>query len=177
MSKSLGNFYKVEDVEEKGFSPMALRYYYLTTHYRKTMNFTWEGLMAAQTAWEKLNGMVLELKGEMEGAGYSEEGEPYYGGFVRAIEDDLNTPQALAVVWEMMKSGISDEAKKNLVVVFDSVLGLQLGTEVEERKREITPKIRELLETREKLREMKKWAEADAIRDKVEKMGYKVEDK
>ena len=176
MSKSLGNLYKLTDLAEKGFSPLALRYYFLTTHYRKQMNFTWEGLNGAKTAWTKLNKLVVDLTDEPVTAdGYSDEGKVYYDKFVAAMEDDLNTALALSIVWEMMKGEISDAAKKNLINVMDSVLGLNLGTE-EDKNIGIPDEIKELLTKREEARKAKNWAESDAIRNQITEMGYKVED-
>lgn len=176
MSKSLGNLYKLIDLAEKGFSPLALRYYFLTTHYRKQMNFTWEGLNGAKTALTKLNKMVIDLRDvPVTTEGFSDEGKEYYDKFVAAMEDDLNTASALSIVWEMMKSNISDEAKKNLINVMDSVLGLNLGTE-EDKNIGIPEEIKELLTKREEARKTKNWAESDAIRNQIAEMGYKVED-
>lgn len=176
MGKGFNNLYKLTDLEEKGFAPIALRYYFLTTHYRKQMNFTWEGLNGAKTAWTKLNKMVVDLTDEPVTAdGYSNEGKEFYTKFVAAMEDDLNTSSALSVVWEMMKSDISDAAKKNLINVMDSVLGLNLGTE-EDKNVGIPSEIKELLAKREEVRKAKNWAESDAIRDEISKMGYRVED-
>lgn len=175
MSKSLGNYYKVEDVVAKGYSPLALRYLYLTTHYRKQMNFTWEGMKSAEKSYQKLNSMVAGLKGELsEGNGWSEEGEPYYLGFVKAMEDDFNTATALAVIWDMMKSGISDSAKKNLIVVMDSVLGLELGTEKKAEK--LPEEIEKMLKQREVFKQEKNWVESDRIREEITKMGYMLND-
>lgn len=176
MSKSLGNLYKLTDLAERGFSPLALRYYFLTTHYRKQMNFTWEGLSGAKTALSKLNKMVVDLTDvPVTADGWSDEGKEYYEKFVSSIEDDLNTSSALSVVWEMMKSDISDEAKKNLINVMDSVLGLNLGTE-EDKNIGIPEEIKALLTKREEARKAKNWEESDAIRNQIAKLGYKVED-
>jgi cysteinyl-tRNA synthetase len=176
MSKSLGNLYKLTDLAEKGFSPLALRYYFLTTHYRKQMNFTWDGLASAQTALSKLNKMVVDLRDiPVTADGWSDEGKIFYDKFVEAMEDDLNTALALSVVWEMMKSGISDEAKKNLINVMDSVLGLNLGTE-DEKDSDIPEEIKDLLSKREEARKTKNWAESDAIRDQINAAGYKILD-
>ncbi len=176
MSKSLGNLYKLTDLAEKGFSPLALRYYFLTTHYRKQMNFTWEGLTGARTALSKLNKMVVDLRDiSVTADGWSDEGKAYYDKFVAAMEDDLNTSSALSIVWEMMKSEISDEAKKNLINVMDSVLALNLGTE-EDKNIGIPEDIKELLAKREEARKAKNWAESDAVRNQIAEMGYKVED-
>ncbi|KKT39009.1 MAG: Cysteine-tRNA ligase [Candidatus Collierbacteria bacterium GW2011_GWF1_44_12] len=85
MGKSLGNYLRVEDVVAKGFSALALRYYFLSTHYRKQMNFTWEGLNSAQSALNRLNELVGNLTGEIEPDGWSAEGEGYYKKFVAAV--------------------------------------------------------------------------------------------
>ena len=176
MSKSLRNLYKLTDLAERGFSPLALRYYFLTTHYRKQMNFTWEGLNGAKTALTKLNKMVVDLTDvPVTADGWSDEGKEFYEKFVAALEDDLNTAQALSIVWEMMKSDISDEAKKNLINVMDSVLGLNLGTE-EDKNIGIPDEIKALLAKREEARKTKNWEESDAIRNQIAEMGYKVED-
>ena len=176
MSKSLGNLYKLEDLVEKGFSPLSLRYYFLTTHYRKQMNFTWKGLEGAQKSLFKLNKMVVDLKDiPVTADGWSDEGKVYYEKFAAAMEDDLNTASALSIVWEMMKSDISDSAKKNLIVVMDSVLGLDLGTETE-KNIGVPDEIKNLLSKREESRKAKNWAESDALRMEIEEKGYKVED-
>jgi len=174
MSKSLGNMYKLSDLTEKGFSPLMLRYYFLTTHYRKQMNFTLEGLTAAKIALTKLNKMVIDLTDvPIRSDGWSEEGKSYLEKFVKAIEDDLNTSLALSVVWEMMKSDISDLAKKNLIVTMDSVLGLNLG---QEELLDMPKEIMDLLKKREEERKNKNWEASDKIRDEIQSMGYLVED-
>lgn len=174
MSKSLGNLYKLSDLAEKGFTPLALRYYFLTTHYHKQMNFTWEGLEAAQAALTKLNKMVVDLKDiPVTADGWSDEGKIWYEKFATAMEDDLNTAAALAVVWEMLRSDISDSGKKNLINVMDSVLGLNLGAESTE---EIPAEIVELLKKRDEARASRDWAASDVIRDEITAKGYKVLD-
>ena len=173
MGKSLGNYLRVEDVVAKGFSALALRYYFLSTHYRKQMNFTWEGLNSAQSALNRLNELVGNLTGEIEPDGWSAEGEGYYKKFVAAVEDDLNTPQALATIWEMMKSEISDQAKKNLIAIFNQVLGLELGT-IEEV--EIPVEIKELVKEREKAKEAKDYVASDVIREQINAAGYQIKD-
>lgn len=174
MSKSLGNLYKLSDLAEKGFTPLALRYYFLTTHYHKQMNFTWEGLEAAQAALTKLNKMVVDLKDiPVTADGWSDEGKIWYEKFATAMEDDLNTAAALAVVWEMLRSDISDSGKKNLINVMDSVLGLDLGAESTE---EIPAEIVELLKKRDEARASRDWAASDVIRDEITAKGYKVLD-
>ena len=173
MSKSLGNYLRVEDVVAKGFTPLSLRYYFLSTHYRKPMNFTWEGLEGAASALRRLNESVVRLTGEIEDHGWSNEGDVYYRKFVEAVEDDLNMPAALAVVWEMMRSNITDQAKKNLIVVFDEVLGLDLGVV---GKVEIPENIQILVDEYSRAKQTKDYAVSDLIRSQVLDGGYKIMD-
>ena len=173
MSKSLGNYLRVEDVVAKGFTPLSLRYYFLSTHYRKPMNFTWEGLEGAASALRRLNESVVRLTGEIEDHGWSNEGDVYYRKFVEAVEDDLNMPAALAVVWEMMRSNITDQAKKNLIVVFDEVLGLDLGVV---GKVEIPENIQILVDEYSRAKLAKDYAASDLIRSQVLDGGYKIMD-
>jgi cysteinyl-tRNA synthetase len=180
MSKSAGNFYRLKDVLDKGFEPMSLRYLYLMTHYRKRLNFTWEGLRAAQTALDKLWMMVCEARGrQKERSVLSEENlskiRKFQEKFKEKINDDLNMPQALSVVWELLKSNIPSYDKYDLLMDFDQVLGLSLGREWGD-KIKVSPKIKELMQKRDKLREERKWKEADEIRKEVLKMGYVLED-
>ncbi|KKU23237.1 MAG: Cysteine-tRNA ligase, partial [Microgenomates group bacterium GW2011_GWC1_46_15] len=147
MSKSLENFYKVEDVEKKGFDPIVLRYLYLTAHYRDPQNFTWEALGAARTALEKLRVQISSLKSQTERTTLSEEKEEklenYRNDFTSAVNDDLNTPRALAVLWEMLKSNIPSGDKYDLALSFDEVLGLNLESTPDYGLDEIRIKIEE----------------------------------
>ena len=121
MSKSLGNFLTIREVLEKGISPMALRYYFLTAHYRTPMDFSWEGLEAAANAYKKLH----DLRFKINDLGIINEG--YKKQFKEKLENDLNTPQALAVVWTMLKDkDLSPEDKLATLLDFDKVLGLGL---------------------------------------------------
>ncbi|OGG30421.1 cysteine--tRNA ligase, partial [Candidatus Gottesmanbacteria bacterium RIFCSPLOWO2_01_FULL_49_10] len=131
MSKSLGNIVSVEDVVNKGFDPLALRYFYLTAHYRKPMNFTWEALTAAQNALSELRLQLSAIsRQQSERTTLSEEKlekvDAYRKKFDKALSHDLNMPQALAVAWEVVKSNIPSPDKYDLILDFDEVLGLQL---------------------------------------------------
>jgi len=174
MSKSQGNNYVLADLEEKGFSPMALRYLYLTAHYRSPLNFTWSSLAAAQSAWDKLDQF---LKNKNERVALSKEKEKKLDGyrirFVSAVNDDLQTPQALGVMWEMLKSNIPDYDKADTLKDWDSILGLKLGQAGEVV---VPPEVRELADKRNELRRRGKFVEADEVRFEMEKMGWKVED-
>lgn len=179
MSKSLGNFYTIEDLIKKGYDPIALRYFYLMAHYKKPLNFTWEALTAAQNALEKLKNQVQNLKSESDRNALSEEKlsqiDEFRTKFQAAIADDLNMPQALAVVWAMLKSNIPSSDKYDLAMSFDEVLGLGLS-QSPNTKLQVSPEITKLLKERKLLRKLKKYAEADKIRDQLEKLGYTVSD-
>ncbi|HUS52184.1 MAG TPA: cysteine--tRNA ligase [Candidatus Bathyarchaeia archaeon] len=176
MSKSLKNFYWLKDVCDRGFDPLALRYLFLTAHYRTQLNFTWKGLTSAQIAYRKLIGLVREWRQEGKSPASKkglEKIDHFRQEFQEKINHDLNLPEALAVVWQMAKSNLSSSAKLGLILDFDQVLGLGLG-EVKEIK--LPEKVRKLLDKREKLRQASKWQEADKIRQQITKLGYKIED-
>jgi len=169
MSKSRGNFYRLTDIEAKGFEPLALRYLYMTAHYRAYLNFTWEALASAQQSLTELRQHIL-----MDGSGNARGGDPFKKKFQEALSNDLNMPQALAVVWEAARSDLSAAQKRTLLLDFDKVLGLDVGRAPKE---EVIPKnISELVEKREQLRKEKRFDEADAIRKDIEDKGYIVED-
>lgn len=176
MSSSKRNVYTLGDIEEKGFDLMALRYLYLTTHYRQIMNFTWESLKAAQTAYEKLVNAISEDKGDRKVL--SEDKlqliEAYRVEFFNQLKNDLGTPQALAILWEVLKSNIPLEDKKDLVLEFDEVLGL--GLQRIPQVSRIPREIEELMKKRETLRQEKQWDQADKVREQIEDLGYIVED-
>jgi len=161
MSKSLGNFYRLKNLTDKGIDPLALRYLYLQTHYRQEMNFTWESLASAQTAINKLRRHYLNSK-------TGDENLP--SEFDSAINDDLNIPRALAVVWENIES-LSRES----LDAIDQVLGLNLSSYKEEEV-EIPSEVQELLKKREALRKEGKFGEADKIRTEIEEKGFKIQD-
>lgn len=130
MSKSLGNYFTIQDVLDKGFDPIALRYLYLGAHYKKPMNFTWESLESAQKGLNRLQNNIKDLK-SAERTILSEEKnnkiDEFKERFTTAINDDLNTSKAMAVMFEMLKSNIPSEDKYDLAVSFDEVLGLKLS--------------------------------------------------
>jgi len=179
MSKSLKNFLRVEEIKKKGFDCLSLRYLFLTGHYRTKMNFTWKGLEAAEEGYRKLKSIVSEWGGIKTRTNLSEEKLQKLQGvslkFREAVENDLNMPQALAVVWEMVKSNIPEYDKWELIEDWDRVLGLNLG-QVANNKQQITNEVEELKKKREELRKEKKWEEADEIKKQVEEKGFKMED-
>lgn len=178
MSKSLGNFFTVDDVVKKGFDPIALRYLYLGAHYRDPQNFTWDSLTASQNALKKLRDQVVSLKSQNDRTVLSEEKdekiETFRNDFMSAVNDDINTPKALAVLWEMLKSNIPSTDKYDLALSFDEILGLELDKKTVEK--EMPEEIINLLKKREELRQDKNFEEADKIRKQIEDAGFKVKD-
>ncbi len=169
MAKSLGNFYTLRDLTEKGFDPLSYRYLTLITHYRTPLNFTFDALQAAENALHKLYQTYEELP-EKQGtvvSGYQEK-------FKAGIENDLGTPTALAVVWELVKdNAIAPEDKRTTLLDFDRVLGFGLT----DRKKEIIPEqVQKLADEREMARQEKNWARADELRKEIEDNGYTVKD-
>jgi cysteinyl-tRNA synthetase len=179
MSKSLANFYRMEDVIKKGYQPLALRYLFLTSHYRTTMNFTWKALAAAAEAYSKLRSLAAAWQGKKGRTMLSEEKlaqvQRYMFRFREAVENDLAMPEALAVMWEMVKSNIPEQDKWELMVDWDQVLGLGLA-EAKAVKIEIPADVQELAKKREAFRKEKRWEEADEIRKEIEEKGWLVQD-
>lgn len=178
MSKSLGNFYTIDDVIEKQFDPISLRYFFLGAHYRETLNFTWDSLSASQAALNKLRSQISSQRAQTGRSVLSKEKEQkvdkFREEFRAAMDDDFNTPQALAVLWSMLKSNIPSGDKYDLAMSFDEVLGLDLAKTPKTSK--IPDDIKLLLKKREILRKEGKFEEADKIRQQVEKSGFQVKD-
>lgn len=182
MSKSLGNIYTVEDVKAKGFDSIALRYLYLQTHYRQEMNFTWEALEASQKAYKRLLNEVASWDQTSTSI------DAYTEKFITAINDDLNFPKALAILWELVKSDHPTGQKAATLFTFDEVLGLQLReiqdsgfnpstslrTGIQEEK--IPEEVQGLIQERDALRQQKQFDKADEVREKINALGYTVQD-
>ncbi len=169
MAKSEGNFITLKTLIDKGYNPLAYRYFVLQAHYRSKLHFSWKALDAAQTALDKLYDRVAELKSSKT------DKTPFEKKFQDAINDDLNTPQALAVVWDLLKSKTPEAVKKNTLIKFDQILGLGLS-KITKKKVVIPENIKKLAEQREQARSSKDWPKADDLRIEIEKLGYTVED-
>lgn len=166
MGKSLGNAYTLHDLEEKGFSPLDLRYFYLTAHYRNPLNFTWEALTSAKNARIHLQNIFTELP---EGGSVN---EAYNAKFKECIQNDLDMPGALAIVWDLTKdTSVSKEDIKATLISFDTVLGLKL-----DQKITIPEEITLLAEKRIEARNSKDWETSDTLRDEITALGYSVKD-
>lgn len=174
MSKSLKNTYTVSELEQKGYSAMAFRYFCLNTHYRKKLNFTFEGMDAAKTAYNRLLAAVHSHKGEKS---FDEEAVKKYDElFTEAINDDINIPLGLGVLWNMLKEKPS-QAIYDLAMKFDKVLGLALDTEPAPEKVEAPEEVIKLAELRLKARKDKDWAQSDVLREQISNLGYQIIDK
>lgn len=169
MSKSLGNFYTLRDIEAKGLHPIAFRFWLLMAHYRSKINFVWDAVSGAETALKRLYDLFLNLD---KNNGKVNSG--YRNKFQERINDDLDTPRALAIVWEILKDeNISSADKRATLLDFDQVLGLGLADLKEE---EIPEGVTALLEARKKAREEKDFKASDELRTKINALGYEVKD-
>ncbi|MEK7592907.1 MAG: cysteine--tRNA ligase [Patescibacteria group bacterium] len=180
MAKSKGNFYRLQNILDKGFDPLALRYFYMTSHYRSFLNFTWTGLEAASRGLEELRSFMRSAKNN---AGKRNELsnekllkiDTFRKKFTDALENDLNMPQALAVVYETIKSNIPITDKYDLLLEFDEVLGLDLQ-HVKQKDVSIPVEISELLKKREEYRKAKDFKMSDDVRKEIENRGYEIND-
>ena len=172
MSKSLNNLYTLEDLEEKGYSPEVYRMFNFSSHYKKPINFTYEAMDSAKTALKRLkdgyesningvddvdNSVILEFKER----------------FLEAINDDLNMPQALSVVWDVIRYEKKSTKIAELLRNFDEVLGLNIDKKEEV---EIPDEIINILEERKEARINRDYAKSDELRDKLKELGYIVKD-
>ncbi|HIF93059.1 MAG: cysteine--tRNA ligase [Myxococcales bacterium] len=170
MSKSKGNVKTLSNLSERGFDPLAFRYFFLQAHYRQQQAYTYEAIEAAARGLRRLQkiGRALEL---VEGDGNPGAQAPLKERFRDALADDLNAPRAMAVVWEVARSDdLADVDRRDLLRCFDLILGLRLGEDAaaeSEPAWEQDPEIDGLLAERERAREVKDWATADRIRDEL----------
>lgn len=186
MSKSLGNLIKVQDIEKRGFDPLALRYLFLTAHYRTPLNFTWKALKAADTAWKRVLEFADVLKNlKARGAHNRKIDELIKKSkerFNEAVNDDLDTPKAVSVLFDFMNKTNKLIAEKkldqknvleiyNLLKNFDKVLAI-----LKEEEIKISKEIKKMLEDREKARKNKEWKKADEIRERIKKKGFVILD-
>jgi len=181
MAKSEGTGYALSEITEKGFDPLVLRYFFLGSQYRSEQNFTWDALQGSQKALTDLRNMVHTWK-ESQRTQLSETKlekiDEYRRRFVESIENDLNIPAALAVLWEMAKSNIPSEDKYDLAIEFDQILGLNLNAQctMNNEQYKIPESIQKLINKRNELRDQKKFDQADEVRKEIEEQGFILED-
>lgn len=173
MAKSAGNYYTLQDLIAKGFDPLAFRYLCLTAHYRTKLNFTWESLKAAQSALGSLRSRLSEMPPSSAPEPINTAGQEYARRFLEAINNDLDMPAALVVLWDTLRADLPPAEKRRLALDYDRLLGLGLGQAEEE---ELPEGARRLIEAREQARQARDWATADALRQKLTQMGIEVRD-
>lgn len=176
MSKSKGEFLTVSLLEEKGYNPLVYRFFCLQSHYRKPLLFTYDVLDNSKVAYEKLRKRVAAL---------SKDGEPdlmaaasYQDAFAEAMGSDINTSQALTVLYDVLKADISDATKRYLVEDFDKVFSLDLTVEEEENQADdaLAAFVEEKIAERQAARKEKDFAKADAIRQELLDKGIAIKD-
>jgi cysteinyl-tRNA synthetase len=169
MSKSSGEFLRIQSLIDRGYDPLVYRYFALNANYRSKLTFTWEGLDSAMTSLNRLRTTVFEMgdPGTVD--------EDYIDNFTEQVNNDLNMPRALAVTWDLIRSDLSNSTKKATLEMFDRVLGLNL-TGWKPQEEVVAEDITRLLEKRQKARVRKNWAEADAIREQINAAGYQIKD-
>ncbi len=170
MSKSTGEFLRLQTLIDKGYDALAYRFFCLSANYRAKLNFNWESLDGAQIALDRLRSAVFEW-----GAQVGSVNEEYLDRFCDQINDDLNMPRALAVAWDLVKSDLPAAQKKATIAQFDRVLGLGL-LEWRPKEEEVPVEIEALLQQRQKARAEKRWGDADALRAQITGAGYEIED-
>ena len=179
MSKSKGEFLTVSLLEEKGYSPMAYRFFCLQSHYRKSLVFSWENLDNAQAAYQKLLGRIQPLLAAKDAADDSKKAE-LLRRFTDAMDNDLNTAQAITVLYDILKADANDATKLACIKEMDSVLSLGLIENAqalaEEPAAEIPAEVLALAEQRKEARKAKDFAKADALRDQIAALGWQIKE-
>lgn len=172
MSKSLGNVYLLQDIIDRGYEPLVYKLFCYSIQYRKKLNFTWEGMDSAKISLDRLREAYQK---HLNGTDEIDENilEQYKNNFNEAINDDLNMPVAMSVVWELAKRPEKSKKVSQLLKDFDRVLGLKID---EYKKQNIPDEIKELLKQREEARKNKDWSESDKLRDIIKEKGYIVKD-
>ncbi len=169
MGKSEGNALTLPVLIEKHFDPLAFRFWVLQTHYRSKLNFSWSAVEAAQSGLERLRQTIRDLGEADPKIGCADFEERFH----QAINDDLDTPKALAVMWKMLDADLPASAKLRSLLTFDRVLGLKLA---ELKPVRIPDEVIKLVKERESARAAKDWTKADELRKQIEETGFAVED-
>lgn len=170
MSKSTGEFLRVQVLIDKGYDPIAYRYLCLTAHYRSQLTFSWEALDAAQTGLERLRQSVFAL-----GPAGDAPDNDFMVRFVEKLNEDLNFPQALALTHELIKADLAPAIKKATLLKFDEALGLGFATWVPPVV-EVPANVRAVADARWVARNAKDWAEADRLRGELTTLGWTMKD-
>ena len=182
MSKSLGNTYTISQLQEKGISPLAFKLFCFTAHYRNKLNFTFEGAHGAQKALERLYDSYIKNANGVDDVDEDIIKE-YEERFLAYINDDMNMPGAMSVVWEIARNVKKSIKFADLLLKFDKVLGLDMKNAENyllefkhEESEELPEEIKALVEERKQARAEKNWAKSDEIRDRIISLGYSIKD-
>jgi cysteinyl-tRNA synthetase len=170
MSKSKNNFFTTRDILDKGLTLLAFRYLALTAHYRSKLNFSWDSLAAAQNALNNLYQMIAVFEPA------SQIIPEFQKPFFEAVNNDLDTPKALAVMWDMLKSDQPAADKLATLIDFDRILGLNIEAVWQAAQATIPDVVRQLLDEREVARKNQDFTKSDKLRQAIESNGYIVED-
>ncbi|MDD5193550.1 MAG: cysteine--tRNA ligase [Candidatus Nanoarchaeia archaeon] len=165
MSKSLGNFRTIRDLL-KNYSGEIIRYFVISSHYRKPVDFSEKTLENAKNGYERLKRIIDEIKDDKK------INEKYLTEFEKAMDDDLNTPKALQILWKLIRDEKA-EGKIKTIEKIDSVFGLNL---LKKDEIKVPAEVLALIDERENARKNKDWKKSDDLRDKIQKLGFKVDD-
>ena len=174
MSKSLGNVYTLNDLKAKGIDALSYRYFTYSSHYRNKLNFTWDAIKSAKNSLNKLRDMIALHKGVNKKIDKNIISK-YEEQFLDAINDDMNMPVAISIVWEIAKEKEKSNDFYELIKKFDSVLSLDLDKNDKEDIN-IPEDIKLILNERKDARKNKNFAKSDELRDKLKELGYIVKD-
>lgn len=177
MGKSEGNFITLQTVKEKGINPLALRYFFLTAQYSTPIEFSWEALQSAETTLKRLKKIVSQRfdLGDSSRSNLKIQDEYYKNKFTEFINNDLDTPKAVALIWDLIKDeNISESDKRKMILDFDKFLGLKLDEE--EKVAEIPEEVKKLVTERDIARAKKDFDLSDSLRKKIESLGFEVRD-
>ena len=175
MSKSLNNVYLVKDIEQRGYDPLVYRLFTYSSSYRNKINFTWDVMDANAKALEKLReGYQKHLQGKEDVE--DEVVTNFEEEFHKAINDDLNMPLAMSVVWDVIKYPKKSIKLAELLKKFDGVMALSIDKEIKKKDYEIPEEIIKIAKEREKARKNKDWTKSDELRDLISKKGFLIKD-
>jgi len=166
VAKSTGGLFTLTELQKEGFTPLAYRYFVLTGHYRKPLEFSLESLENAQNSYYRLKNIISEIKDDKK------INKKYLDDFENAMNNDLDTPKALAVLWKFVRDKKAS-GKIKTIKKMDSVFGLDL---LKKERLQIPAEINKLANKREQARKSKDWKLADELREKINKQGYIIED-
>ena len=174
MSKSKGKTLTVDTLIENGYNPLSYRFLCLQSHYRKQLTFSYSSLDGAENAYKKLKNRVLSLS--KEGEVDTEAFNTYKNNFVSYLEDDINTANAISVIYDVLKANTNDLTKYELIKDFDKVLGLELTTEINNTIQVDIEFINSKIEERNEAKKNKNYELADQIRNELLEMGIILKD-